>query len=361
MNAVTKDQETSSSVAPFNPFGSSVVAKPTGALQEAVSQREIAAVQARVVMAKRFPRDPVIAMDRILQACTRPTLAEVATYEYSRGGSSVTGPSIRLAEAMATEWGNIDCGVDILASDDKKSECIAYAWDLETNRYEQKRFTVKHWRDTKKGGYWITEERDIYELCANMGARRKRACILAVVPGDVTEAALDQCEQTLKTNIEITPEYIQGLVHAFEKFNVTKAMIEKLIQRRIDTLTPALAMRLKKIYASLKDDMSKPEDWFELVPDAGGEGEPHQPTKGNAGVKAAVRNSTRKKDDFTSPPAGNGGGSGSGPEPITDEALALLALDGCSDGAEGEIVLAQCKDQPFYSRVRDSFVQRFGA
>ena len=42
------------------------------------------------------------AMDKILQACTRPSLAEGALYSYSRGGSEITGPSIRLAEVAAS-------------------------------------------------------------------------------------------------------------------------------------------------------------------------------------------------------------------------------------------------------------------
>lgn len=273
-----------------NPFkGGSVVAAPSGAVAEAAIQREIAEVQAAVVMAKRFPRDQVKAMDRILQACMRPSLAEVAFYQYSRGGSDISGPSIRLAEALAQNWGNIISGVTLLSSEGGKSECIAYAWDLETNCRDEKRFTVRHWRDTKKGGYAITDERDIYELAANLAARRKRACILAVIPGDVVEAAERQADITLKAKLEITEEFILSLLEAFEKHGVTKDQIEKRIQRRIDTMTPALAMQLKKIHNSLRDGMSNAADWFETMPAAeNGNGEA-APKAGNEGVKAALR------------------------------------------------------------------------
>lgn len=272
-----------------NPFkGGSVVAAPSGAVAEAAIQREIAEVQAAVVMAKRFPRDQVKAMDRILQACMRPSLAEVASYQYSRGGSDISGPSIRLAEAIAQNWGNIISGVTLLSSDGGKSECIAYAWDLETNCRDEKRFTVRHWRDTKKGGYAITDERDIYELAANLAARRKRACILAVIPGDVVEAAERQADITLKAKLEITDEFLQTLVEAFGKHGITKEMIEKRIQRRIDTMTPALAMQLKKIHNSLRDGMSSAADWFEMAPPDNGNGEP-APKPGNESVKAALR------------------------------------------------------------------------
>lgn len=250
----------------INPFANApVVAKQSGTIAEAAVQREVAEVQAAMVIAKRFPRDQIVAMDKILQACTRPSLAESALYQYSRGGSDITGPSIRLAEVMAQGWGNVLCGVTELGRHEGRSECLSYAWDLETNFRDDKRFSVRHWRDTKKGGYAITDERDVYELIANMGARRKRACILTVIPGDVVEAAIRQCEVTMKTKIQITPDFITGLIATFATHGVTKEHIEKRIQRRIDSITPALAAQLKKIHNSLKDGMSTPADWFEVA------------------------------------------------------------------------------------------------
>lgn len=336
MNAVTRESID-------NPFGSTVMAKPNAtALEQAVMQREVAEVQTMAVMAKRFPRDQVVAMDRILQACARPTLAESATYEYSKGGNTVGGPSIRLAEAIAQNWGNILTGIDIIAGDEKKSECIAYAWDMETGARDQKRFTVRHWRDTKSGGYALKDEREIYELCANMGARRKRACILAVIPGDVVEAALDQCEVTLKSNVEVTPEYIKSMEASFQKFGVTHAMLEKLIQRRLDTLTPALALRLKKIYASLKDGMSEPKDWFDIEP---AEGTSEAPAAGVAGVRDALKKKPK--------PAAQSGA------PYPSEEVALLAVDTAQSRDAALEVVDACRGQTFEASVRTAVENRF--
>ena len=46
-----------------------------------------------------------------------------------------------------------------------------------------------------------TEDRDIYELEANMSARRIRACILQMIPGDVTDAAVAACRMTASSGI----------------------------------------------------------------------------------------------------------------------------------------------------------------
>jgi hypothetical protein len=54
------------------------------------------------------------------------------------------------------------------------------------------------------------------------------------------------------------------MVDAFAGWGITKEHIEKRIQRRIDTIQPAQVIALKRIYASLRDDMSTPGDWFEI-------------------------------------------------------------------------------------------------
>ena len=72
---------------------------------EMVTSRQTQEVQGQIIMAKKFPRDEIAARNRILTACQRKRLAEQAEYEYKRGTSKVTGTSIRLAEAMAQNWG----------------------------------------------------------------------------------------------------------------------------------------------------------------------------------------------------------------------------------------------------------------
>ncbi len=236
-----------------------------GAMAKAMQTREMAEVQCAVVMAKQFPRDEQRSLDRILNACTRPSLAEGSTYDYAKGGTTITGPSIRLAECIAQNWGNIQFGIRELSQDNGVSEVEAFAWDMETLARQVKTFQVRHVRYTRKGGNKdLHDPREIYETVANQGARRLRACILGIIPGDVVEAAVDQCEVTLAAKAEVTPERIKEMLEKFEDYEVTKGHIEKRIQRRIDTMKPAQMLQLGKIYTSLSDGMSNPSDWFEI-------------------------------------------------------------------------------------------------
>lgn len=164
--------------------------------------RQTQEVQGAIFMAKKFPRDEYEAIEKIRRSCQRATLAEQAIYSYPRGGQNVSGPSVRLAEALAQNWGNIDYGIIELEQKDGKSEMMAYAWDLETNTRVTKIFGVEHKRDTRNGSYALTDSRDIYEATANFGARRMRACILGVIPGDVVDMAVNECKETQKKAME---------------------------------------------------------------------------------------------------------------------------------------------------------------
>jgi len=248
-----------------NPFGSQQLARQTvNAVADAEQARAIAETQGAMIMAQRFPRNPIAAMDRILNACTRQTLAEGALYTYARGGTDITGPSIRLAETLAQNWGNIQFGIRELEQRGEESTVETFAWDVETNTRQVKVFQVRHERHTRQGVKKLSDPRDVYELVANQGARRLRACILGIIPGDVVEAAVAQCDTTLRTKANVTPELIASLIEKFSEYHVGKDLIEKRIQRRIEAMTPAQVVALGKIYNSLKDGMSSASEWFEV-------------------------------------------------------------------------------------------------
>jgi len=243
--------------------GNSGVSRQQGAMSIATS-REAQSVQAAMVVAKQFPRDETEAIGRIKRACKRPALAEVAIYQYPRGGTKVEGPSIRLAEAMAQAWGNIDYGLVELESTHGESKVLAYAFDLETNTRRQMVFNVPHVRSTKQGNKLLTDPRDIYEMVANQGARRVRACILGVIPGDIQDLAVFECEKTLAgQNDKPIEDRVRDMVIAFkDNFGVTREMIQGYLGYDIKACNERDFVRLRKVFVSLKDGVGNREDFF---------------------------------------------------------------------------------------------------
>lgn len=229
--------------------------------------RAAAEVLGAIHAAKRFPRDPFTAFNAIMKECQRFGLAEVASYSFPRGGQTVSGPSIRMAEVLARQWGNIDCGIRELEQREGESVMQAYAWDLETNYRVTKNFTVRHIRDTKRGSYKLEDQRDIYEATANQGARRLRACILAVIPGDVTEAAEEQVRKTIARgpNNMTRDDRIRNMVSNFDKLGIPKMAIEKKLGHSVAAISDPELVDLHGIYNSIKDNISRRSDFFDLA------------------------------------------------------------------------------------------------
>lgn len=263
---------------------------------EMMVSRQTQEVQAAMVIAKKFPRDHVQSFNRIIDACKRPALAESAMYEYPRGGTKVVGPSIRLAEAMAQNWGNIDFGIIELEQRNGESQVMAYAWDLETNTRQSKIFSVPHVRSTRNGNVALTDPRDIYEMVANQGARRVRACILGIIPGDVQEAAIEQCNKTMAgNNSKPIIDLVREMSAIFKnEFGVSLELIEKFIGCKSEAFTMNDLVRLRRVYKSLHDGMSKREDYFDVLiePEQSGVEDPFKKQAEDDG-KGVKKNATK--------------------------------------------------------------------
>jgi hypothetical protein len=246
--------------------GGSIAIRSKEVTTEMAIARQAQEVQAAMVIAKKFPRDEIESYNRIMKACERPSLAEQAEYTFPRGGETVNGPSIRLAEVLARCWGNIDFGITELEQRPGESTMMAYAWDLETNTRQSRIFTQKHERRTKRAGIVkLDDPRDIYELTANNGARRVRACILGIIPGDVVDAAVAKCRETLKKGGgKPLEDKVRDMIVAFSKLGVTKEMMEKRAGMSADSFTAKEVREFATIYYALVDNVAKRDDFFDI-------------------------------------------------------------------------------------------------
>lgn len=231
--------------------------------------KELSEIKGKMFLARQFPRDPEMSLQNVLRECGRKDLAEAAQYEFSRGDSVVRGPSIRLVEVLARHWGNIMSGITEVDVQGDTTTIKCFAWDLETNASDEKTFSVKHERSTKKGSYKLTDERDIYEMVANKGARRKRACLLAVMPGWYVDAALEECDKTLSDSLtksgESLEEIIEKTVNAFAGFGITPEQISTKLNKEIDKLSNNDIVKLRHLYSAIKDGFVKATDAFGIA------------------------------------------------------------------------------------------------
>lgn len=245
---------------------------PVTAIVQIEQQGRAEEIKAQVILARQFPRDIEICRQKILEECRRPKLADKANYQYERGKDKygrpniIKGPSIRLAEVIARNWNNIKCGIRELGQHEGFSNVQAFAWDMESNVMETKDFVVPHYRKAKGVIYKLDDPRDIYEMVANQGARRKRACILTVIPGDIVDEAIEQADKTLFKALagEDGRKRLKKMLDMFAEYDVTRELIEQKFNKKINNLPVEDIATLVYIYNSIKDGIGSPADYFNL-------------------------------------------------------------------------------------------------
>ena len=245
----------------------------------------IAEIQAKMILARNFPRDIERCLERIRYECMNKELAEKATYEFPRGDSVVKGPSIRLVECVARYWGNILCGIKEISSNQREATVKSYCWDLESNFADEKVFTVPYVRTKKKktaDGTTIretaplTDERDKYEVLANMAARRKRACMQAIIPQFVIDEAVATCQKTLEEamkgeDIEVTKAKMLAAFRAKVEW-ISEADFQTVCGKPFESISIKDIVKLRNLYNAIADGFVKPEVAFKreddrVVPD----------------------------------------------------------------------------------------------
>lgn len=286
---MSTDTETASHFAPVA-TGPGRVGQGT----EIEKARAATQVQAQVLIARQFPRDPMAARRAMLVACGSEQLADDAFYTFPRGDSTVQGLSIVAACEIAQIWGNLEYGLNELRRDDVfgQSEMLAFAWDLETNVRPTNLFITPHVRDTKKGGYRVKDARDIYEVITNAGNRRMRACILKILPRWYVLEAEAALQATLMKSVTIGDEPLNDQVkkqsQAFmDAWGVTRAQLEQKAERTLDRWGPRDLVNLKVLSKSLARRELTVEEAFparkvtadELPPHPQGQPQPPAPVE----------------------------------------------------------------------------------
>jgi hypothetical protein len=253
--------------------------QPTTAVVQIEQERAIQEIKAQVILARHFPRDILKARDMILAECRRPRFADLALYQYPRGkkknkagqwvANIVSGPSIRLAEVMARSFTNMKFGIRVMSRRDNTSDVQAHAWDMESNVIETRDFIVKHERKSGDNIVKLVDDRDIYEMEANQGARRMRACILAMIPKDIQDEAEDEVNKTMMNNLagEKGVDRIKKMLEKFADLDIDQVMIEKKFGYKLKSLTLENWAELGRIYNSLKDGIGRADDYFGEQPD----------------------------------------------------------------------------------------------
>jgi len=253
--------------------------------------KAFAEMQAKILLAKQFPRQEERAMSVILGSVERKAFAECAYYSFPRGykkegnnwvKNMVEGPSVYLAREMARVWGNIWHSVVIVHVDNDYTTVEGRAWDLETNTQADAQATFKNLVQRKvkdpltgKNVYevvngenkakteWVRpDEREMRELVNKHGAICVRNALLNLFPKDMIDAFQEKAKQTVVANTtkEDPVAMRVRILKEFESFGIQQGDLEGFLGLPIKNWDGETTATLRGVFTSLKaGQMSKSE------------------------------------------------------------------------------------------------------
>ena len=249
----------------------------------AVAQQITAAeVDMQVATAKRWPRS----IDKCLKdaktlATKTQEIAEGCFYTLPRGGKQIVGPSIRLAEILASSWGNLRCEARIVEEGARHVVAQATVWDMETNvlvRQEVRR------RITGKDGHRYND--DMINTTANAATSiALRNAMLRVVPRSVVDDVFAAARSTAVGDIRTLDERRGRMLDAFGKLGiVADRVLAKLGRRGVPDIGLEDLELLIGLYGSIRDGEIQIDDAFppEDGPPEDGPPKPAKPTRSRA-------------------------------------------------------------------------------
>lgn len=185
-------------------------------LAVALSRAEI---DQQITTARALPRSIEKAVKGILTLATldRESAME-CVYALPRGGKPIKGPSIRLAEIIASQWGNCRVGARVVHVDriEKYIEAEGVFHDLESNTATTSR--VRR-RISDRQGRLLTD--DMIIVTGNAAASiAKRNAVLGAVPKAVWRKAYSKVEGVIAGDVQTLSARRDEAVRAFAHFGV---------------------------------------------------------------------------------------------------------------------------------------------
>lgn len=255
---------------------------PSAAMVAAAESAK-AQIQCAYMMALQCPRSYFAAEQAVVKACENPLFAEKVEYKLPRGGTTISGPTIRLAELIRREWRNIFTTERVMHDDERQMIVQVTAMDLETNSIETAEVVIPKTVERRyvKDGQEIISEREnslgkkVYTVRATdsevdmmrkaMISKALRNAIFRLVPAELVQIALATARQTIQNADAKDPkEAMRRLIFCFEEQGVSIDKIEKEIGHTLEKANTADVKKLRGLYKQMLngaswDDLTNPE------------------------------------------------------------------------------------------------------
>ncbi|MGB1216132.1 MAG: hypothetical protein ACPG4X_22415, partial [Pikeienuella sp.] len=193
-----------------------------------IADLQRAEIDIQVATAHKYPRSITKVARNVLSLATiSKASAEKCMYALPRGGKPITGPSIRLAEIVFSQWGNCRGGARVIQVDKENGfvEAEAVFHDLESNSATTKR--VRR-RIFDKRGKCFND--DMILVTGNAACSIAfRNAVLAGVPEAIWDEAYQSAMNTMRGDAKTLPERREAALTAMAAFGLTPDQVWEIL------------------------------------------------------------------------------------------------------------------------------------
>jgi hypothetical protein len=219
-------------------------------------------VESQLDAAHRYPRKIKTFLDEANAMVSRSVdVAAMCFYSVPRDGKQIMGPSVRLAEIVASAYGNLHVGARPLEVGDMDTVCTAQgvAWDLQKNL----RVTVeKTRRITRRDGKRFSD--DMVITTQNAAASiALRDAIFRVIPRAYIDEIYKRAKAVAVGDAKAIGERRINAITAMTKMGATQERILLALGRQeVEAITLEDIERLIGNYTAIKDGQTTVDEAF---------------------------------------------------------------------------------------------------
>jgi len=230
---------------------------------DALSLITKAEIDVQISTAKAFPRSLTVFIQKATSMATlTEDIAASCSYALPRGGKSLEGPSVRLAEIVCATYGNIRSGARVIANDGKTITAQGICHDLETNNCVtvevQRSILDKNGRPFKQ---------DMQVVTGNAAcAIAFRNAVFKVVPAALAQEVYDRAREVARGTAETLVARRDKAVKYFRELGVKDAEICNVLGIvKIEDINLDHLQTLSGMRAAIKNGESTIKEIFEPV------------------------------------------------------------------------------------------------
>jgi hypothetical protein len=220
-------------------------------------------IECQLDAAHRYPRSIASFIREAMSLATLSVeVAQSCIFALPRGGKIIPGPSIRLAEIVASAYSNVQIGKRVLGAEAREVVAQGACWDMERNN----RITVEvRRRITDKEGQRYND--DMITMTGNAAASiAMRNAIFTVVPGAYIQQIYRKVQEVaVGTQATLTDRRAKGIA-ALAKMGVPlDRVLSRVKKPSVEDIGLVELEQLIALWTAIKHDAIRIDDAFPAV------------------------------------------------------------------------------------------------